>query len=235
MKLLLVFLFSAVTSSLTAQTVINDKNVEVRDVSSFSGIKVSGGVDVYLSQSDDYALAVSASEEKYRDEIKTEIRNGILNISFGNSALKFSGDKKLRVYISFKTLESIEGSGACNLLFNDTFKAGDVRCKLSGACEIKGSINIENLQLSLSGASTAKVTGRVTNLKIDASGASDFKNYELVVENCKADISGASDVRLTINRSVGARASGASSLYYRGNPDRKDVNVSGASNVSPRN
>ncbi len=234
MKYLFIFLLSAFSIPIFGQTVINDKNAEVRNTGSFSGIKVSGGIDVYLSQSNDYALAVSASEDKYRDEIKTEINNGILNISSTGSPLRFNSNRQLRAYISFKTLESIEASGACDLNINEIFKANSVKIKLSGACEIKGSIAINNLQLDLSGASTVKLNGSVQNIKIGASGASDAKNYDLTVDNCIANISGASDIWLTINKSVSAKASGASSLYYKGNPERKDINTSGASSVSQK-
>ncbi len=77
-----------------AQTVINDKNVEVRNVSSFSAIKVSGGIDVYLSQSNEDAVAVSASDEKYRDDIKTEVKNGVLNIYFDNNSFRFNSTEQ---------------------------------------------------------------------------------------------------------------------------------------------
>jgi len=234
MKSLLFILFSVFSVQAFSQTVINDKNAEVRNVGSFSGIKVSGGIDVYLSQSDDYALAVSASDEKYRDEIKTEVKNGILNISYNAGAFRYNSDRKLRAYISFRTLESLDASGACDFIINGIFKGNSVKIKLSGACDIKGKINFDNLQLDLSGASTVKANGYVQNLKIDASGASDIKNYDLIADNCVAEISGASDVKITVNKSITAKASGASSLYYKGNPEKKDVNSSGASNISRR-
>lgn len=218
-----------------SQTIINDKNAEVRNVGSFSGIKVSGGIDVYLSQSDDYALAVSASDDKFRNEIKTEINNGVLTIAYDGGSLRYNNNRRLRAYVSFKTLESLEASGACDFIINQTFKSGSVKIKLSGACEIKGSVNIDNLQINISGASTVKINGIVQNIKIDASGASDIKNYDLAVDNCVADLSGASDVKITVNKSLSAKASGASSLYYKGNPERKDVSSSGASSISQRN
>jgi hypothetical protein len=149
MKYLFVLLLSAFSLHSFAQTVINDKNAAIRNVSSFSAIKVSGGIEIYLSQGNNYALAVSASEDKYRDEIKTEVRNGVLNISFNGGHFNFSGDRKLRAYISFKTLESLEASGASDVIINGTFKANSAKIKLSGACEIKGAIDIENLQLDL--------------------------------------------------------------------------------------
>ncbi|MGN6533683.1 MAG: head GIN domain-containing protein [Ginsengibacter sp.] len=235
MKAFLLILFTAFFLQSFSQTIINDKNAQVRNVSSFNAINASGGIDIYLSQSDDYALAVSASEDKYRDAIKTEVKNGVLNISYNGSPIRFSSNPRLRAYISFKTLESLEGSGACDFIINGIFKGNSLKIKLSGACDVKGNISFENVDLNLSGASTAKVNGTVSNIKIAATGASDVKNYDLVADNCIADISGASDIKITVNKSLNAKASGASSLYYKGNPEKKDVSSSGASSISQRN
>jgi hypothetical protein len=237
MKYFFLFLFLIISSGVFSQeTVINDANAAIRNVTPFSGIKVSGGIDVYLSQGEDYSLAVSASEEKYRDNIKTEVKNGVLAISYNNDHFgRNYGDKKLRVYISFKTLESLEGSGASDFIINGTLASNSMLVKLSGASDIKGSVKITNLSLELSGASTVTINGTAQNLKVDGSGASDIKNYDLKVENCVARLSGASDVRLTITNSISAHASGASTLYYEGNPDKKDVATSGASSVSKIN
>jgi hypothetical protein len=236
MKPLFIFIFTVICSHVFAQQmVINDKNAEVRNVTPFSGIKVSGGINVYLSQSDSYSLAVSASDIKYRDNITTEVRDGILVIAYTNDHFRLAyGDKKLRAYISFKTLESLEASGACDVMINGTLNAGTMLIKLSGACDIKGPVKIENLTLNLSGASTVKISGYAQNLNLTASGASDVKNYDLVTENCVANLSGASDVRITVNNSISASASGASSLHYEGNPDKRNVATSGASSISQR-
>ncbi len=233
--LFILFFFIISARAFGQQTIINDKNAEVRNVSSFTGIKVSGGIDLYLSQSNDYSVAVSASEEKYRDNIKAEVKNGILVIWYDNDHKWNAGNKNLRAYISFKNIESLEASGACDVDINGTLNANSILVKLSGACDIKGSVKITDLTLELSGASTVKVDGNAQNLKLDASGASDVKNFDFVVENCVAKISGASDVRITINNSISASASGASSLRYKGNPEKKDIATSGASSIGQKN
>ena len=235
MKPILFFLFGLLAITSNAQTVIDDKNVEVRNVSSFSAIKVSGGIDVYLSQSSENAVAVSASDIEYRDDIKTEVRNGVLNIYYDNKSFGFNSNRKLRAYVSFKTLESIDGSGASDFIVNGNFSANTIKIKLNGACDMKGSVNFINAELDLNGASTMKINGKIQNLKIEASGASDIKNYDLVVDNCVAQISGASDIKITVNQSISARASGASSFDYKGNPERRLISSSGASNISQRN
>ncbi len=233
-SIFILLLMISATPIFAQQTLINDKNAEVRAVTSFTGIKVSGGINVYMSQGEDYGMAVSASEPQYRDKIKSEIKNGILEISYSDHFEKHFGDLKLRVYISFKNLESIEGSGACDFILNDTLNASSVLLKLSGACEIKGLVKLTNLELNLSGASTVKIEGITQNLKVTASGASDVKNYGLTVENCIAKLSGASDVRVTITNSISAYASGASTLYYDGDPEKRQVATSGASSISQR-
>ena len=237
MKFLQVLLFTAFCfTAFGQQNIINDANAEVRSVTAFSGIKVSGGIDVWLSQGDDYALAVSAIDDKFRDNIKTEIRNGVLIIWYDSDNLKWNrGDKKLRAYISFKSLDKLEASGACDLKIDQTLNVESLQLRLSGACDINGAVKVSNMTMDLSGASTVKITGHVDNLKLESSGASDVKNYDLVVENCIAKISGASDVKITVNNSLSASASGASSLNYKGNPEKKDVATSGASSISQRN
>jgi len=234
MKSVLILLFSALTIHSFGQTIINDPNTEVRNVTPFSGIKTSDGIDIYLSQSDSYALAVSASDKKYIDYIKTEIKNGVLVISYDGSSFKYNSNRRLRAYISFKDIESLEASGACNYIISGTLSTNSLKIKLSGASEINGAINIENLQVDIGGASTVKVSGTVQNLKIDAGGASDVKNYELVADNCVANLEGASDVKITVSKSLIAKANGASTLYYKGNPDKKDVRSEGASSISQR-
>jgi hypothetical protein len=236
MKSLFVALFVTACCHVSAQqTIINDKNAVQRDITSFTGIKVSGGMDVYLSQGDNYSLAVSAGDEKFIDNIKTEVKNDILYITYenGNSG-RNQGDKKLRAYISFKSLVSLEGAGACEFYIMDSLNLGSLLIHLSGASDIKGTITVTNLSLELSGASTIKVNGSAQNVKVDASGASDVKSYELRTENCVAKLSGASDVRLTVTNSIVASASGASTLYYHGNPDKRDVASSGASSIAQK-
>jgi len=233
MKIIVALLLAVISGSAFCQsTVINDPNAEVRSILPFVGIKLSGGIDVYISHGDSCALAVSASEEKYRDRITSAVKNGILEISYeGDFGSRNSGDKKLRAYISYATIESVQASGACGIFINGTVDGNTLFIKLSGASSIQGAVQIANLSFDMSGASTGSLTGTAENVKIVASGASDMKGYDLQVKNCVAKLSGASDVRLGVSNSIAAVASGASTLFYQGNPDKRDIVTSGASSV----
>lgn len=229
-----VFLFSALLSN-AQKTVVNDNNAEARQLTgSFSAIKVSGGIDIYISQSDAEAIAVSATEQKYRDDIKTIIENGTLRIYF-ESKLSWNKDrKKLKVYISFKNLERLEASGACDVQVAGAITVPSLSINMSGASDFKGAVNVTTLAMELSGASDTRISGAAVNATIQSSGASDVKGYDLVTENCTAKATGASDINITVNKELNVHASGASDVYYKGTCVIRDLHSSGASTVAKR-
>ncbi|MGB8195045.1 MAG: head GIN domain-containing protein [Chitinophagaceae bacterium] len=233
-KFLLILVTVGCITRVQAQKTINDPNAEVRNVSGFHAIKVSNAIDLYLSQSGSEAVAVSASETKYRDRIKTEVENGVLKIWFDNDnnwkLWNNTGNKKMKAYVSFKTIDKLVASGACEVMVDGTIKMSSLDISLSGASDFRGAIDAGNLNVDQSGASDITIKGRASTLKVDVSGASDFKGYDLQTENCDAEASGASDVKVTVNKELNARASGASSIKYKGAAAVKE-HTSGASSV----
>ena len=228
LSLVLIFVF--------AQPKINDANAETRDVKGFNAIHVSNAFDVYLTQGNEDAVAVSASEDKYKANIITEVKNGELYVKYEHKGLSWGNNKmKLKVYISFKSVKEISLSGACDLYALSTIKADDLSINLSGASDWnEGKIEASKLKIVLSGASDMKVSGSATTLDIDASGASSFKGYDLTTETCDAEASGASSVSVTVNKELSAKATGASDVNYKGTGMIRDIKTSGASNVSKR-
>lgn len=216
------------------QKTINDPHAELRDAKNFEAIELSNAFDVYLTQSNEESVAVSASEPKFRENIKVEVKGGVLIIRYDNKGKWNTGNKKLKAYISFKQLSKLNVSGACDVYIVDDWKADNLKLDLSGASNLKGKMEAQKLMIDLSGASDLTLTGTVGQLNIEASGASDFKGYELAVDYCNARASGASDIKITVNKELSAEASGASDVKYKGNGLIRDIKTSGASSISKR-
>ncbi|MFT3702323.1 MAG: head GIN domain-containing protein [Agriterribacter sp.] len=212
---------------------VHDANAQPRTVSgSFTGVSVSGSIDLYLSQGNDEAVVVSASDVKYRDRIVTEVKDGILHIYYNEKGLQWStGDRKLKAYVSCKTINKLTASGSSDVYANGVIKGETLYIGLSGSSDFKGAVDVQELSLNQSGSSDSKISGRSVKLKIGLSGASDVSGYELVTDYCEANTSGASDVQLTVNKELSVSASGSSDFYYRGSGVIKDVRSSGSSTV----
>lgn len=217
-----------------AQKTINDPNVEVREAKNFDAIEISNAFDVYLTQGNEESVAVSASELKYRENIKVEVKSGVLIIRYDNKGKWQTGNKKLKAYISFKQLNKLDVGGACDVFIVDEWKAENLKMELSGASNLKGKMNARKLMIELSGASDLTLTGIADQLDVKASGASDFKGFDLAVEYCDAKASGASDIKITVNKELSAEASGASDVKYKGSGLIRDIKTSGASSISRR-
>ena len=230
-KVIVLMLMFCGMGSLYAQQV-NDPNAEIRQVSSFHGIRVSNAFDVYLDQSNTEAVAVSASETEYRDRIKVEVKNGILEVYYDNKGKWPKGNKKLKAYISFKQIDLLSISGACDVVISGTLTGNDLNINLSGASDLKGKLVVKNLRANMSGASDLNVTGSATSIEVDASGASSFRGFEFVTDYCDAKASGASDIRITVNKEVKAQASGASDVDIKGEGVVKEQKSSGASSIN---
>jgi hypothetical protein len=220
-----------------AQKTIHDPNVEVRQASGFHAIEVSGGVDLYLSSGDE-AVAVSAKDVDARNHIRTEVKNGVLRISFDwKDAMKFAfkGDKNLKAYVSYKTLDALSGSGGSDLHVEDVIKASDLSIHVSGGSDFHGKVDVSTrLIVSATGGSDVHINGNAKSVDIDASGGSDFDGYDLETEVSDIHASGGSDINITVNQELMAEATGASDVHWKGSATIKKAKASGAGSVSHR-
>ncbi|MGG9960935.1 head GIN domain-containing protein [Ferruginibacter sp. SUN106] len=233
LSLLVSFSFFAANAQ---KEIVNDPNAEIRTISgSFNSIKISGGIDLFLTQSDEEAVVISASEDKFKEGIKTVVEDKVLKIYyFGDKSWNSMKNKNLRVYVSFKNLEKINASSACDVQVAGVITVPSLTISLSGACDFKGAVKITDLKMDLSGASDVTIKGIASMVRIESSGASDVKGYDLITDVCTAKASGASDVNITVNKELSANASGASDISYKGEAKVVESHASGASSVSKK-
>jgi hypothetical protein len=230
-KISITILAASFAMAAFSQKTINDPNAQKRQVPSFTGIEVGGGIDLYLSQGTE-AVAVSASEIKYRDNIKTEVKNGVLHIYYdANSNFHVEwGNRKLKAYVSFKNLDQLEGSGGSDIKVDGTITVPTLSLHVSGGSDFDGKVNINDLKVDASGGSDVDISGTAKELNVEASGGSDFKGYELITDNTTVDASGGSDIYITVNKELNATSSGGSDIHYKGNGLIRNINGS-SSNI----
>ncbi len=225
-------LFLGLFCAVSAQKTINDPNAEKRSVGSFHSISVSNGIDLYLSQGSE-SIAVSASETKFRDRIKAEVKDNVLKIWYEKDGDKWlgGGNMKLKAYVSFKTLEKLTASGGSDIDVIGTITVKNLSLNISGGSDFDGNMEGTDLDLNASGGSDVEITGKFSKVSIDASGGSDFDGYGLVTDYCKLKASGGSDVEITVNKELSANASGSSDVNYKGNAVVKDLRSTGSSSI----
>jgi len=228
---LLLILSSAVAQ--TSKKMVVDGAAQDRNLSGFTSIKVSNAFDVYISQGNQDAVGVSASDESATNNIKTYISGGVLYLSFNQKSWGSWKNNKLKAYITVKDLQKLTVSGACNVSFVDPIISDKLLVSISGASDIKGPVKVNSLKVGASGASNISLSGTATDVDFNISGACSIKSLDLVTDNCAVVASGASSIRLTINKYLKANISGASDIRYKGTVGRFETRTSGASDIMP--
>lgn len=224
-------MLAASFTSVMAQKTIKDPNAEKRNVNGYHAISVSGGIDLYLSQGAE-SVAVSASESKYRDRIKTEVKDGVLKIWYDHKNFDMDmGNRKMKAYVSFSTLDKLMGSGGSDIDIEGTIKVNNLDLDISGGSDFDGRLEASELKVEASGGSDVNIAGNVKKVAIHASGGSDFKGYDLATDVCNLEASGGSDVEITVNKELIAKASGSSDVSYRGNGVVKEMSSNGSSSI----
>ncbi len=183
---------------------------ERRDVSGFSKIDVGGAVNIEVTAQKDFNVAVEA-DDNLLEFIKTEVSGDTLKIY---SEGGISHEQNISVKISMPEIKDLDISGASNAVVSN--------------------VKTDSLKLNVGGASKIKIDGEAKVLESEASGASKIDAEGLKVENAEVEASGASSVTVSPANELKADASGASDIYYTGEPKNIVQNSSGASSIKKK-
>jgi Putative auto-transporter adhesin, head GIN domain len=230
MKKLLFSLVTFLSLSAFAQDtkVINDANATQRTLNAgFTAIHVSSGIDLYISQGNEESIAVSASDQKNLDRLKTEVVNGTLKIYYDYKGISWKPDhRKLKAYVSFKTLEKLTASAGSEVTVNGSINAEDLDLNVNSGSEFNGTINAKMLSAHVSSGAGIKISGRADKLKADVSSGANFKGYDFAVDFCEASASSGASLHVTINKELNAKASSGADIRYKGTALIRDIKIS---------
>jgi hypothetical protein len=234
--LLAVFAFVSFAAAAQEGKVIDDKNAQKRSAQGFHGIEISSGIDLYLSQGNEEAVAVSAANLDVRDRIKVDVVDGILKIYIEDHGFHWGNwnNQHLKAYVSCKTIDLLHASGGSDVFFEDPIHSDRLKLNLSGGSDLHGKMTIGELSITQSGGADSYVSGSATTLYVHTSGGSDYHGYDLAADDCHVEVSGGSDAYLTVNKELTASASGGSDVHYKGNGVVRSSSASGSGSISHR-
>jgi hypothetical protein len=222
-------ILSAANAFNTENQITGNRNVITRDrkVTSFHAIKVSGGIDIELSQGNELKLQVEA-DENLQAIIHTEVKDGVLNIYHEDN---IQNAKTMKIHLTFQQLDEIMASGGCDIESKQKLSFASLKVDVSGGCDIKLDCKANDLVCKQSGGCDSELSGEAQNATFNVSGGSDVKAKEFYVKNCTIDASGGSDVTITATGELTMRAEGASDITYYGKPAKVSKSAHGASDI----
>lgn len=184
--------------------------LEKRDVSTFTAVDISGAYDVEIVAQKDQSLEIEG-DDNLLPLIKTEVKNGVLNIYNEKS---FNTKHKLRVRIAVQSLDGLNTSGASDFTITN--------------------VKTDEFNVDASGASNIQIAGETKNLEVEMSGAGELDAKDLHAQGVKITLSGAAHADVYATETLRASVSGAGNVNYYGDPKTVNEDTSGAGSISKR-
>lgn len=231
---ILTFLFiSAVSNAQLWQSVRGNHKVvtKERNTGSFTGVRVSSGIDVYLRQGNDISVAVEA-DENLHEYIVTEVKNGVLHVYTDNVNIRDAESKK--VYVTMDKITSVRTSSAGDVIGKTPVSADKLELSASSAGNITLQVTAREIEVNISSSGDITLNGEADILNANLSSAGDLNAFGLKVKEADISASSAGDADVNVSNRLKARASSAGDINYMGNPEYVDAHSSSAGGIRRR-
>jgi len=200
-----------------------------RDISSdFDEIKVSQGLDLYITQSNDVALSVEA-DENLHDLIMTDVENNILRI-YSTENIRRASSKK--IILNINDISAIKATSGSDVYSTNTIEADELELNSTSGADIKLDVKTQSLSCRSTSGSDIRLSGTTDILIAEATSGSDIKASDLVANSSKVKATSGADISVNTKKELTARATSGGDVRYSGNPEK--VNKSDSSSGSVR-
>jgi len=237
-KLIAIVVILAFTTSMNAQWFGkkvrgNGKMItKTRNVSDYDKISAGGSFDVKLVAGTEGKITIYI-DENLLPYLITEVENNKLKIKW-KKGVNISSRNNIMMTVPFKDIDEVSLAGSGDVYSEDIIKANSFKTALAGSGDIKLKVDASDISSKIAGSGDISLSGNTTTLKCNIAGSGDIHAYELISNDATVSIAGSGGVKLNVKDNLKARISGSGNIYYKGNPKKQDVKVSGSGNVSSR-
>jgi len=200
------------------------------NITGINSIDVSSLFHVYVNFSETEESVVVEANENLHSLIRVRQDGDRLDVSLAKNS-QITGDPVLNLYVTTSSLEEIIAEGAVKVEFVDRLVCNQFEIELTGASQLKGSVETGLLLATIEGASKLELDGSSNTLQIDAEGASEMSGFDFTANQLRANLDGGCDLSLTVQQKLDVTARGASNVYYKGNGVIENQNLKDASKI----
>ncbi len=201
--------------------------IKERKAGYFDAVKVSTGIDVYLSQGNKESIKVEA-DDNLHEYIITEIKGNTLKVY---SEANIRKAKQKSVYVTIKDVTKLSVSSAGDIIGETPIIADDLSLSASSAGNMNLQVTANKIKCNLSSSGDITLKGKADELEADLSSAGDLKAFELTVKVADVSASSAGDARITVTEKLKAQASSSGDICFQGDPKEVDGHSSSAGRI----
>jgi len=236
-KLIFVFLgMVIVISSLLAScgdNLVGSGSVETKEYSfsEFTKVNISSAFEFEISQSDSYAISITADENLMK-RVQVSKSGDTLKISLGTTTGMENVTLKTRVTMPVVT--GLDIFGAAHGTVTGFNSSENLNIVVSGNSTVKGDITAGNTSFDISETSTLELEGTAGDMYAEVSGTSHFNLEAFLVNDADITFTDCSTGTVNVNGVLNVDIKDSSKLFYMGEPTLGDIKIRRATSISKK-
>lgn len=195
---------------------------------SFSIIKASEGLDVYLTQGNEEGVTVEA-DENLHELILTDIEDGVLKI---HTKQNIGKAKAKKIHVSFKNVSAISATSGSDVNSTNTISSEELELKTTSGSDMSLDVITTVLNCKSTSGSDLRLSGKTQKLIAEATSGSDINARDLKAKSSHVEVTSGADITVNTSKELTANATSGGDIKYYGNP--KIVNKNNSSSGSIR-
>ncbi|MFN2440600.1 MAG: head GIN domain-containing protein [Chitinophagaceae bacterium] len=206
-KMLSVFAIAAIFSTASAQdkqneTIEGNGKLVTRDINvqPFDALNASGVYELKLVQGDKESVKIEADENL--QELFTVKNDGSqLNIEMKKN-ISLRGKMRVKVYVTFRNLKSIELSTVGNVSTEKQLSFSDLTLKNKSVGNVDLNFTANKLDLKNTSVGNLKLQGKAQTAVFKNSGVGNLRAGELIVQSMDIDNSGVGNAEVNAEKEL---------------------------------
>lgn len=200
---------------------------ETRTVEPFHSVdsRISG--DVFVEQGGESSLKIEA-EDNLLPLLETRVENGVLVIQAEKCIRPL---KPIKVYAGMDEVRSLSLSGSGDITGTTPIDSENLELAIIGSGDMEMEVKASSLKSRISGSGDFHLEGDAATHEIEIDGSGDVDALGLRTEVTRVRIYGSGNAKVYTDRELDVEIGGSGSVFYWGDPEKFNTQVSGSGKV----
>jgi hypothetical protein len=197
-------------------------------VKEFNEIEIAGPIKLVLHQDSTFQVKVSA-DSNVVNLVETKVSGGTLKLKLDTAA--YCGKDSIVVHAGIAQLKSLKAESPSKVVSAGRLNVDELKLRLNGSTELKLDLNAGKVTTEVEGATKIHLTGQAGTHLFKAKGAVELDAFDFVVGIYDLNIKGVGKANINVLNDLKVATSGATSIFYKGNPKNVKEDKSGSSSI----
>jgi len=110
-------------------------------------------------------------------------------------------------------------------------QASDAALQVTSSGTIKGNVEASNGSMSATSGASMALEGNIDNVSVQATSGAGIKGYDLVAQSATCSATSGASIKLTVQDAMTGRATSGATVYYKGNPAKKQAKTNSGGTI----